>query len=116
MAGAWTALLTLLPVYAWEHHLVFLLLPLAASGTAAVRGHLRRPEIALLDPGVRLRRLAHRAASGGAAVHSRGGVVGPGIEVHRHSAHWSALRSGIDAQYGAQPRLNSKTAYFSISV
>jgi len=48
MAGAWTALITVLPVYTWEHHLVFLLLPLAAIGTAAVRGHLRGFEIALL--------------------------------------------------------------------
>ena len=51
MAGAWTALITLLPIYTWEHHLVFLLLPLTAAGTAAVRGHLRRPEVALLVVG-----------------------------------------------------------------
>jgi len=48
MAGAWTALITVLPVYTWEHHLVFLLLPLAAIGTAAARGHLSRLEIAIL--------------------------------------------------------------------
>lgn len=40
LAGAFTVLMVLTPVYAYEHHLVFLLLPLAAVGTALLQGRL----------------------------------------------------------------------------
>lgn len=40
LAGAFTVLMVATPVYAYEHHLVFLLLPLAAVGTALLRGRL----------------------------------------------------------------------------
>ncbi len=39
--GAMTVLMVITPVYAYEHHLVFLLLPLAVVGTALLRGRLR---------------------------------------------------------------------------
>lgn len=40
LSGATTVLLTLTPVYTYEHHLVFLLLPIAALGTALLRRRL----------------------------------------------------------------------------
>lgn len=39
-AGAFTVLLTIWPVYTYEHHLVFMLLPGVALATALVRGRL----------------------------------------------------------------------------
>lgn len=42
VAGAFTVLLFLTPVYAYEHHMVALLLPIAAAGTALVCGRLGR--------------------------------------------------------------------------
>ena len=39
-AGAFTVLMTLSPVYTYEHHLVFMLLPGVALGAALVRGRL----------------------------------------------------------------------------
>lgn len=40
--GAFTVLMVITPVYAYEHHLVFLLFPLAVVGTALWRGRLPR--------------------------------------------------------------------------
>ena len=116
MAGAWTALLTLLPVYAWEHHLVFLLLPLAASGTAAVRGRLRHPEIALLILGygcvawpIELLPLAQQSIPAVAWWVQESKFIGTVLI--------GALCAVASARSPAgQPRLNSKAAYFSISV
>lgn len=45
MAGAFTVLMTITPVYTYEHHLVFMLLPGVALGTALVRGRL--PAVAI---------------------------------------------------------------------
>ena len=46
LAGAFTVLMTVAPVFTYEHHLVFMLLPGVALGTALVRGRL--PAIAIM--------------------------------------------------------------------
>jgi len=55
IAGAFTVVLLITPVYAYEHHLVFLLLPLGAVAAAVQRGRLSRwwwPPLALAYAGV----------------------------------------------------------------
>jgi hypothetical protein len=42
-AGAFTVAMLVTPIYTYEHHLVFLLLPLTALATAASRGSMSRP-------------------------------------------------------------------------
>lgn len=55
--GAFTVQMVLTPVYAYEHHLTFLLLPLAVLGTALLRGRL--PLWAWAPTGLMYALLAH---------------------------------------------------------
>ncbi len=50
LAGALTVLLTIAPVYTYEHHLVLLVLPFAVVGTAWLQGRLPRWGLAVLLP------------------------------------------------------------------
>ena len=43
LAGAWTVLLLITPVYTYEHHLSLVILPAVALGMAGMAGRLQRP-------------------------------------------------------------------------
>ncbi len=73
LVGAFVVVMTLTPAFAWEHHLVFLLLPAAAVGTGLLRGRLPRwawaPALLawtpLAIPSPTLRRVARQLGSEG---------------------------------------------------